>query len=447
MRAGLVRSVSPDRRTHALRALNVYTDPLVPYQWWIPAIGADRRGDPPGPGAPLTVIDSGLDVSHPEFSGRPNTTTLNTQDFNASQEEFHGTAVASVAAAPTNGVGVVGVYPQAILRFWDASPGGSLTIGNEIQGIISAIQHGRSVINLSLGSNNRIFPEEEAMMAAFGTGSLVVVAAGNERASGSPIEYPASYSHILTIGATDESDNVTTFSNRSPFMDMAAPGQDIPAAIPMSIFPAGYSSVAGTSFSTPLVAGAAASVWTKRSNLDNTQLFDLMRFTARDVGPSGWDPDTGFGVLDLPSADNAKAPARDPQEPNEDVYLVKPNGLFTRGHPAFRGRANLVGRMDVTEDPEDVYRVLLPAHRTLVLHLKPTANVNLAVWGPKTRSVFERGKALKRDLIAAGTKKGAAAENIAIRNSTRAAAILYVDAFLGKNVGGARYSLAIRTAR
>ena len=140
-------------------------------------------------------------------------------------------------------------------------------------------------------------------------------------------------------------------------------------------------------------------------------------------------------------------PARDPQEPNEDVYLVKPNGLFTRGHPAFRGRANLVGRMDVTEDPEDVYRVLLPAHRTLVLRLKPTANVNLAVWGPKTRSVFERGKALKRDLIAAGTKKGAAAENIAIRNSTRAAAILYVDAFLGKNVGGARYSLVIRTAR
>lgn len=442
MRLGLVRSVAPDRKLRPLRAANQYTDPLVPAQWWIPAIGADRF-EPPGPGAPITVIDSGLDVSHPEFNGRPNTTTLNTQDFNASDEEFHGTAVASVAAAPTNGVGVVGVYPQSVLRFWDASPGGALTVGNEIQGMISAIQHGRSVINLSLGSESRIFVEEEAMMAAFGTGSLVVVAAGNERAKGSPVEYPASYAHVLTVGATDENDNVTSFSNRSPFMDLAAPGQDIPAAIPTSIFPAGYASVDGTSFSSPLTAGASAAVWTTRPSLDNTQLFDLMRFTARDVGPSGWDSNTGFGVLSISSAATASAPRRDPQEPNEDVYLVKPNGLFRAGHPAFRGRANLIARLDVTEDPEDVYRVFVPRKGRLTVRLKPTANVNLAIWGPRTRSVFERGKLLKRDLVAVSTKKGAKAELIRIKNSGRPVTI-YIDAFLGRGIGGAQYSLSIR---
>src|SRR5436189_49951 len=162
MRLGLVRSVTPDRKVHLLRATNPYTDPPGPYQWRVRCI---------------------------------------------------------------------------------------------------AIDHGRGVITLSLGSESRIFQEEETMMAAFGTGSLIVVAAGNEREKGSPIEYPASYPHILTVGATDENDNITVFSNRSPYMDLSAPGQDIPAAIPISVFADGYSSVDGTSFSTPLTAGAAASVW------------------------------------------------------------------------------------------------------------------------------------------------------------------------------------------
>ena len=441
MRLGLVRSVTPDTKLHTFAATNQYTDPLVQYEWWIPAIGADHF-DPPGPGVPLTIIDSGLDVSHPDFAGRPNTTTLDAQDFGGN-EEWHGTAVASVAAAPTNGVGLVGVYPQAVLRFWDAAPGDNLTVGNEIQGVISAIQHGRSVINLSLGSESRIFVEDEAMMAAFGTGSLIVVAAGNEREKGSPIEYPASYPHILTVGATDENDAVTVFSNRSPFMDLSAPGQDIPAAIPVSVFPAGYSSVDGTSFSAPLTAGASASVWTARPSLNNTQMFDLMRFTARDVGPQGWDPDYGFGILNIPAAASAAAPRRDPQEPNEDIYLVKPNGLFRAGHPAFRGKANLIARLDVTEDPEDVYRAFVPHKGRLIVRLKPNANVNLAVWGPKTKSVFERGKALKRDLIAVSSKKGTKAELIALKNSGPST-FVYIDAYLGRGVGGAQYSLSIR---
>jgi hypothetical protein len=441
MRLGLVRSVTPDTKLHTFAATNQYTDPLVQYEWWIPAIGADHF-DPPGPGVPLTIIDSGLDVSHPDFAGRPNTTTLDAQDFGGN-EEWHGTAVASVAAAPTNGVGLVGVYPQAVLRFWDAAPGDNLTVGNEIQGVISAIQHGRSVINLSLGSESRIFVEDEAMMAAFGTGSLIVVAAGNEREKGSPIEYPASYPHILTVGATDENDAVTVFSNRSPFMDLSAPGQDIPAAIPISVFPAGYSSVDGTSFSAPLTAGASASVWTARPSLNNTQMFDLMRFTARDVGPQGWDADYGFGILNIPAAASAAAPRRDPQEPNEDIYLVKPNGLFRAGHPAFRGKANLIARLDVTEDPEDVYRAFVPHRGRLIVRLKPNANVNLAVWGPKTKSVFERGKALKRDLIAVSSKKGTKAELIALKNSGPST-FVYIDAYLGRGVGGAQYSLSIR---
>ena len=54
MRLGLVRSVTPDTKLHTFAATNQYTDPLVQYEWWIPAIGADHF-DPPGPGVPLTI--------------------------------------------------------------------------------------------------------------------------------------------------------------------------------------------------------------------------------------------------------------------------------------------------------------------------------------------------------------------------------------------------------
>src|SRR5438309_2235301 len=103
-----------------LRATSASAEPLAGLEWWRAAIGADRA-DPPGPGKPVTIVDSGLDISHPEFAGRPNTTLLNTQTTRA-EDDDHGTEVGSVVAAPENGVGLVGVYPQVDLRSWDASP-------------------------------------------------------------------------------------------------------------------------------------------------------------------------------------------------------------------------------------------------------------------------------------------------------------------------------------
>ena len=59
-----------------------------------------------------------------------------------------------------------------------------------------------------------------------------------------------------------------------------------------------------------------------------TQLFELLRSTARDIGDAGWDLDTGFGILDLPAALNSRLPAIDPFEPNDDVNQVRSGGLF-----------------------------------------------------------------------------------------------------------------------
>ena len=452
--AGLVRSVTPDyplRPLRASRSLSFCTDPLCAQEWWTHAVGADTWS-PPGPGVPVTMIDAGVDVSHPEFAGRPDTATLDAQTFNTTDDEAHGTATASVVGAPQNGIGIEGIYPQAKLQIWDASPNGLLTVGGEIDGLASGVRHGRSVINLSLGGFDRIAIEEHAILAAFGAGSLIVASAGNDREQGSPRSFPASFAHVLTIGATDESNRATYFSSASPDMGLAAPGQDSLVAIP-SIWCGpgnqfqctnGYGLLDGTSFSAPLVSGAAAAVWTARPTLTNTQLFEVMRRSAHQVTGRGWNRNTGYGILDVNAALARKAPAADPQEPNEDVYLVEPNGLFRAGHPRVRGA--IAAHLEQGDDPEDVYRAYVPAHGRLTVTLRPSANVNLEVWGPRTTTVFERGAAARRDLLGTSAKRGARTERVVVRGGG-AGQYVYVDAFLAKGVRDARYALSVVSAR
>ncbi len=99
--------------TATAAVLHIAADPLEPQEWWLAKVGADPAAAPP-PGVPITIVDSGTDPTHPEFAGRPDTTFLNTQTTSGTRE-FHGTFVASVAAAPENGIGMVGVYPTAAL--------------------------------------------------------------------------------------------------------------------------------------------------------------------------------------------------------------------------------------------------------------------------------------------------------------------------------------------
>jgi subtilisin family serine protease len=395
------------------------------------------------------MIDSGVDLSHEEFAGRPNTIPLNTQTTTANNEELHGTATASIVGAPVNAKGIVGIYPQAKLQLWDASPAGELTVGDEIAGLAAARRHGRSVINLSLGGFDRLPIEEHAILNAFGAGQLVVASAGNDREEGSALSYPASFAHVLTVGATDESDRVTVFSSASPDLDLAAPGQDMTTAVPTLFDPSGYAPLDGTSFSAPLVSGAAAAIWTLRPTLTNTQLFEVIRRSARDVGKPGWDADTGFGVLDVPAAQTRKAPPVDPQEPNEDVYLVRPNGLTRAGKTPLtarsRQRATIAASLERREDPEDVYRVYLPANGKVVVTVRPNANVDLELWGKQTKSVFERGTAARRDLLGVSAHPGARFERVTLKGRG-AGQFVYVDVFLPKSGVQASYKLSIAPA-
>ncbi len=441
---GVVQAVEPDLPIELARA-NV--DPLVQREYWRPLVGADAA-TPPGPGKPITVIDTGLDLTHEEFAGRPNTIPLGPQNLSESNEDFHGTAVSSVAAAPENGVGVVGVYPQAVLRSIDV---GELTVAKVIAALNTAITAGPSVINMSFGvPYTRLL--EDTLLRAFRTGSILVASSGNERREGIAAGPPGNLPHVLTVAATDQLDDPADFSTPSLGVDLAAPGVDIPTAMPRFFDPNGYAALSGTSFSAPIVTGATAWVWTARPTLDNTQVFELMRVTANDVASEGFDRDTGFGVLSIPNALTTQAPSRDPSEPNDDIRQVRARGLFpTAAAPITapnRPRTTFRARMDVTEDPEDVYRVFVPAGRTLRVTATPDTDVDVDVWKSSASSVFLRGVARTRNLLASSGKDGKTAERVSVRNRARTGFYAFLDVYLPRNGPlDARYTLTISTVR
>ena len=404
-RAGVVRVSRPEGLLPTLTASQQNaTDPLVPQEWWRAAIGSDRV-DSPGAGKPVTVVDSGVDLTHPEFATRPNTTALNAQTTTEVDED-HGTEVSSVIAAPNNGVGIVGIYPDAVLRVWDASPFGFLSEGSAIQGIYEAARNGPGVINLSFGGEDDDPLLDDAIQFAFRSGSLVVAAAGNDALSGNPPNFPADYAHVLTVGATNESNEVAAFSSLSPTVDLAAPGVHIPVAEPLAMDPSGYTTDGnGTSFASPLVAGAAAWVWTVRPELDNTQLFELMRRSATDIAAPGFDNASGYGLLNLPAALAFKAPSRDPQEPNDKPRQIEPHGLFAAGTPPLttpgRTTGSISARVDRSEDPIDLYRVWAPAGRTLRAQVAGSVLVRLL-----ERTTRERALAVGKHGVATYRNKG-----------------------------------------
>jgi hypothetical protein len=458
---GLLRSAQPDSMLVVPAAALFAPDPMAQHEWWRAAIRADTVEPPAAPGRPVTIVDTGLDTTHPEFAGRPATASLNVQQLaEGAGGDTHGTMVASVVGAPANGVGLAGVYPAALVQSWDAGgdsneSGQSLIpLSRVIEGIVVAAGSGPGVINLSLGSPGYVRLLEDAVLLAVARGSLVVAASGNDFMRGNPITYPANLPHVLTVASTSRADASSAFSSASLGVDLAAPGEAIPVAVPPASaapdFP--YAFVDGTSFSAPLVAGSASWVWTARPTLDNTQLFDLLRWSARDVEARGWDEHTGFGILDVAAALAAPAPPADWREPNDDVDHVRANGLFRSAatpltRPGKRS-ATLRARLDLSEDPEDVYRVWVPARSKVRAVVTPNGDVNADLWRGNTTTVLARGAERRKQLLDASARPGNAAETVEAVNRSARGTWVYLDVFVPERGPlDATYAVRVTTAR
>lgn len=387
-RAGAVAFAEPERTYRAAavtttRAATDYADPLVGSEWWRTVIGVVDL-TPPGPGVPVTIVDSGVDLAHEEFAARPNLVPVNTQEP-ANIGGRHGTMVASVIGAPVNGIGLVGIYPDAIVRTYDAAIGDGTTLATSeiVEGILSASQIGKGVVNLSLGGSSKSLSIEQAVYLAIQRGSLVVAASGNAGDEGNPLEYPAAVPHVLTVAATDRADAPAPFSSRSGFVDISAPGVEINVARPASLG-GPYSVESGTSFAAPLVSGAAAWLWTLRPELDASQVAEILRRSARDLGAPGWDIATGYGMLNVPAALALAPPAKDTPEPNDDIGYVDPDSVDFANFPPLttqvRTAASAAGRLMRFDDPRDVYRLWLPRNRTVTVTVTSDKPVTLGLY-------------------------------------------------------------------
>ena len=301
-------------------------DQLFALQWNLRAIGAPVAWQvATGSGITIAVVDSGVDLTHDDLKGKVvgDVSCVGAAgDFNnckpgGQDDNGHGTHVAGIAAAATdNGIGVAGVAPDASIldvkvlqQSCDTINGcdASGTTDDVIAGINYAVEHGASVINLSLGNTSQSVLGHSfaaAVNAAFDKGVISVIAAGND------LLLPSGGSDVnaIIVGALNRQDVKATYGNAigDAKWGLMAPGGEPDTSDGCSTDPVGvlstyfnnkYACLAGTSMAAPHVAGAVAVL--RSMGLSPQQTIDQLLATARNVGPAAV---YGSGALDLAAA-------------------------------------------------------------------------------------------------------------------------------------------------
>ncbi len=271
-----------------------------------------------GRGVTVAVLDTWVDISHPDFGGRVETGATCAQGVctpGADRPDAcdpHGTHVAGIVASTRYGVAPLAkVLPIRVLTSRTGSC--AADAADVALGIRYAIAHHAQVINVSLGST---FPLEDpaavlpaAVAAATQAGDLVVVAAGNGNA-------PAVRTYgqdALTVAALGPDGQIAPYSQRGPGVDIAAPGGDPidgvcnPSVCVVSTWQdGGYASDAGTSMAAPFVSGTAALLLSQDPGRSNVDLRKLILSTARPLAGAG------AGRLDVLAAVRAGAAGASP---------------------------------------------------------------------------------------------------------------------------------------
>lgn len=213
------------------------------------------NGGAAGTFATAWVIDTGIDLDHPDLNvDRNRARTFVQFTFNADDQNGHGTHVAGTIAAKANGIGVIGVAPGALVvpvRVLDRY--GSGTTSGVIAGVDYVAANGRpgDVANMSLGGSVSD-ALDQAVINAAATGVRFALAAGNdgENASNhSPAR--ADGLNLFTVSAIDSNDFLASFSNFGLDVEWAEPGVNVKSTWKSG----GYNTISGTSMATPHLAG------------------------------------------------------------------------------------------------------------------------------------------------------------------------------------------------
>jgi subtilisin family serine protease len=320
-------------------------DPRYPEQWALHKIGAPTAWSVLTTTAVITVavIDSGVDLTHPEFAGRilPGWNFVD-KSANTNDDYGHGTHVAGIiAAAGNNAIGVAGLAWQAMILPLKVLNSSGAGYGSDlILAIDAARERGARIVNISLGTNANSTALQEAIDRAVAAGILIVAAAGNSGASGNAAVYPGASLGVLSVAATDSNDRRAAFSTRGSMVGVAAPG----VGVVSTYRDGGYTSMSGTSMASPMVAGLAALIWSRTPSLTAAQVREQILESSVDLGPAGRDDEFGAGRIDaaawarratgLPLLDPSPTPPPATPTPRPSPTPPSPTRTAAPGYPA-----------------------------------------------------------------------------------------------------------------
>ena len=235
-----------------------------------------------GAGSTIAVVDTGVDLDHPEFTDRITAGyDFVDNDSIADDGEGHGTHVAgTIAGSHDDGIGISGVAPESqIMPIRVLDNNGDGYTSDVVSGVRWAVDNGADVINLSLGGGGYSQAMADVIRYASRKDSVVVMASGNYGRS-SP-DYPAAHAanYGIAVGAVDQAENFADFSNRAGANELdyvTAPGVGIYSSVPGG----SYATMNGTSMATPHVAGIAALLKSYDDTLTPESIEDLITGTA-----------------------------------------------------------------------------------------------------------------------------------------------------------------------
>ena len=279
--------------THEDLAANMWINPGE-----IPGNGLDDDGN--------GYID---DVYGYDFTAMDNDPS---DDWQVSHGSFgHGTSCAGViAAVGNNQLGLIGIAPKAKIMAVRMLPS---TTMNGVNAIKYAVDNGAKVLSCSWKWEYKTdILVNEAFDYAYFHGCVVVFAAMNDaRNIDSDFLGPTKY---MLISATDSSDQLASFSNYGSLISVAAPGVDIPTTFPQTRGTPAYLGFSGTSAAAPHVAGIAALLLSKNSNLGNDLTRKIIEVSADDLGVPGKDIYFGYGRVNALAALTNPEVTRQPSE-------------------------------------------------------------------------------------------------------------------------------------
>jgi type VII secretion-associated serine protease mycosin len=277
-----------------------------------------------GAGVTVAVIDSGVYPDISDLQGAvtsgPDLTELRTPRSNPHWGE-HGTWMASIIAGRGHDGGfdgIIGVAPAARIlsirvipdkddpgyHHYDTEP--EETIQRSLaEGITYAVNHGASVISMSIGYSAPSGWVRAALQYAYRHGVVLVASSGNsghddQHSDGgfAPASFPAEYPGVISVGALNKNDSAAGFSSNNLSVQVAAPGVHIPAQGRDSL----YWTVDGTSPACALVAGVAALIKSKYPPITPALVTEALTTTARNDRPHSYNEKTGFGTVDAAAA-------------------------------------------------------------------------------------------------------------------------------------------------